>query len=89
LLRTCKLVQTKRPSEFSRVLELRGTKRLWFSRKSSELRNPVSIPGTDIFAETNFNANALVLLSLHVLNLFGVEPKIEVTVGSEKGTFRV
>ena len=78
-LNTCEFVQVRKPSEFPRILELKGRKRPWFSRKSSELHDPVRIRGTDLYAETNVNANGLVLRCLHVLNLFGLEPKIDVT----------
>lgn len=78
LLKTCEVVEAKKPTEFHKILRLRGSKRLWFSRKPKELRDPVRIGRTDIFAETNQNANSLVLRSLHVLHLFGLEPKIEI-----------
>lgn len=79
MLKTCELVQTSKPAEFSKILELKGSKSLWFSRKPKQLRDPIKIGGTDIFAEANANANGLVLRSLHVLNLFGLDPKIDVT----------
>jgi hypothetical protein len=83
LLKTCELVRTRKPSQFSRILELKGTKNLWFSREAKQLRDPVRIHGTSIFAETNVNANGLVLRSLHVLSLFGVKPEIDVTLRNE------
>lgn len=80
MLRTCDYVQGRKPSEFSKILELRGSKRLWFSRKAKELHDPIRIHGTDLFAECNVNANGLVLRSLHVLNLFGLEPRIDIAI---------
>lgn len=78
LLKTCELVHDRKPSQFARILELKGSKRLWFSRNPNELQDPVRIHGTDIFAEANLNANGVVLRSLQVLNLFGLVPKINV-----------
>lgn len=80
LLTTCQFILSRKPSEFSRILELKGSKRLWFSRKVKELQSPIRIRGSDIFAECNANANGLVLRSLHVLNLFGLEPEIDIAV---------
>lgn len=84
LLKTCEFVRVRKSSEFQKILRLKGTKRPWFSRKSNELKDPVRIRGTDIFAETNVNANGLVLRSLQVLNLFGLEPNIGVNVEKRK-----
>jgi hypothetical protein len=79
LLKTCEFAEEKSHSDFSRILGLKGSKRLWFSLKPKELKDPIPIGATGIFAETNVNANGLVLRSLHVLNLFGLEPRIDVT----------
>jgi hypothetical protein len=80
LLKTCEFVRTRKPSEFSRILELKGSRRLWFSRRREGLYAPIKIRGTDIFAESNVNANGLVMRSLHVLNLFGLKPEIEIVI---------
>jgi hypothetical protein len=80
LLRTCEFVRTRKPSEFPRILELKGSTRLWFSRKPEELYAPVMIRGTGIFAECNVNADGLVLRSLRVLNLFGLRPEVEIAI---------
>src|SRR3989442_11156812 len=77
LLKACEIAKARRPSEFSKILSLEGNKSPRFSRKPRDLRDPVRIKGTDIFAETNQNANSLVLRSFHVLNLFGIDPKID------------
>lgn len=77
LLKTCEFVLSRKPNDFSKILELKGTKRLFFSRNPKKLHDPARIQGTDIFAECNANANTLVLRSLQVLNLFSLEPKID------------
>jgi predicted type IV restriction endonuclease len=78
LLKTCEVTKARRPSEFSKILTLKGNRSPWFSRKPGDLRDPVRIVGTDIFAEANQNANSLVLRSFSVLNLFGIDPRISV-----------
>jgi hypothetical protein len=78
LLRACEIARARGPSEFSKILNLKGNKSPWFSRKPEDLRDPVRITGTDIFAETNQNANSLVLRSFHVLSFFGIDPKIDI-----------
>jgi hypothetical protein len=59
LLRTCEVAQGRKSVEFSKILELKGTKRLWFSRKSAYLHDPIRIHGSDILAEANVNADGL------------------------------
>ncbi len=76
--KTCEVVRLRHPREFPQILKLKGSKRRWFSRKPMELRDPTRVVGTNIFVETNKSANALVLLSFHILNFFGMEPKIDV-----------
>jgi len=78
LVRTCEIANARGPSEFPKILGLEGTKSPWFSRNPGDLRDPVRIRGTDIFAETNQNANSIVLRSFHVLNFFGIDPKIDI-----------
>jgi len=79
LLKTCEVARESKRVEFATLVNLRGTKNLWFSRKSKELRDPIKINGTKIFAETNANANELVLRSLQVLKFFKLEPRIDIT----------
>jgi hypothetical protein len=80
LLKTCELVLDMKPSEFNKILELKGTKTPWFSRESNALRDPIKIRGSNIFAETHANANGLVLRALHVLKFFSLKPKIDITL---------
>jgi hypothetical protein len=79
-LKTCQVVRVSHPNDFQRVLKLKGYKKSWFSREPKQLRDPIRITGTSIFAEANQNANSLVLRSLHVLNFFGMEPAIDVKI---------
>ncbi|MGA2310274.1 MAG: hypothetical protein ABSG57_12110 [Candidatus Bathyarchaeia archaeon] len=78
LLNSCEFVYAMNPSAFPKILELRGTKRVWFSRRANQLWEPIKIQGTDIFVDVNLNANGLVNRSLRVLRLFGLKPKIDI-----------
>ncbi len=67
----CALMHTMYPSDFERVLELRGTKRPWFSRSPDDVRRPALVPGTDIYADTNLSAKDIVRQSKRIVSLFG------------------
>ncbi|MDI6643557.1 MAG: hypothetical protein QME14_00740 [Methanobacteriaceae archaeon] len=56
--------------KFSQVLSLRGRKRPYFTKNSNELRVPYRIQGTDIYMETNFDANSIVKISKDLIILF-------------------
>ena len=59
--------------QFNNVLSLVGRKRQYFSRNPNELRSPEKINNTDIYVETNLNANGIVKLTRNVLALFGYQ----------------
>ena len=71
LLGVAKLMHDMHPNEFERVLNLRGTKRIYFSRDNRSMTLPVQVPGTDIYAETHMDSNRLVELSGDVLETLG------------------
>jgi len=71
LMKVCNLMHLKYPKDFPRVLDLTGRKRPYFSKNPNELRAPERIDGTDIYAETNLSANAIVGITKKVLALFG------------------
>jgi len=75
-LKVCEVARERRPSNFDSITRLRGNKAPWFSKKAADLRDPVEIEGTGIYAEANQNANALVLRCYHVLRHFGLEPSL-------------
>lgn len=58
-------------NEFERVLELRGRKRPYFTRDKNELRKPAKISNSNIFVETNLNANNVIKMCYDLLALFG------------------
>ena len=70
----CALMHTMYPSDFERVLELRGTKRPWFSHDPNDVRRPALVPGTDIYADTNLAAKDIVRQSKRIVSLFGHSP---------------
>ena len=57
--------------QFYKVLNLVGRKRPYFTRNPNELRAPERINNTEIYVETNLNANSIVKLSKHIIELFG------------------
>ena len=70
---TCDYVQETKPNDFTSILKLMGTKRIWFSRDPRKLKAPVRIKRTDIFVECNRNANNLVYMCYRVLEHFGIQ----------------
>jgi len=71
----CKLMYNLHCSNFERVLQLRGSKRPYFTRNANELRTPQQIEDSDIFMETNLSSNYIVKISLNVILLFGYSEK--------------
>ncbi len=67
----CALMHTMYPSDFERVLELRGTKRPWFSYDPNDVRRPALVPGTDIYVDTNLSAKDILRQSKRIVSLFG------------------
>ncbi|MGC8725505.1 MAG: type I restriction endonuclease, partial [Thermoplasmata archaeon] len=56
------------------VLKLVGTKRPYFSKNPKDLRHPEKINNTDIYVETNLNANYIVKISKSLIKQFGYNP---------------
>jgi len=71
LTQICKLTYNLHHSSFERVLQLRGSKRPYFSRNPNELRVPQKIGNSDIYMETNLSSNYIVKISQNVISLFG------------------
>ena len=66
-----RILKEKHPDAFLRVLQLRGKKRPYFSRRPIDLRKPELIEGTDIYVETNLSASYIVRLCRELVRLFG------------------
>ena len=58
-------------TDYDRTLELRGTKRAYFSRQKQELREPIAVGNSGYFVETHFSANDMVLQCHRLMSLFG------------------
>ena len=73
LTNVCNLLARHKSDEFDLVLDLTGRKRRYFSRSPEDLKEPRMVSGTDIFVETNFNAQNLINIAYKVLKAFGYE----------------
>lgn len=71
LVRLCDMLNATHGTEFDKVLNLRGTKRSYFTRSENELWQPGKISNTDIFVETHMNANLIAKTCFNLLALFG------------------
>lgn len=71
LIKVCNILYEKHRSDFEKVLTLRGKKRPYFTYKANELRKPQKISRTNIFIETNLNANMIVKICFNLLAIFG------------------
>lgn len=61
----------KHPDQFSRVLELKGLNKPWFTRNPDELSLPERIGETDIYVETRKSAKRIVTIAKAIIALFG------------------
>ena len=75
LVSICAIMARRHADTFeSKLLGFKGPKRAYFSRRKSELEQPLKIPGTDIYAMTKLGANAMVKRCEQVIWLFGYDP---------------
>lgn len=75
LLGVCVALHERAPSEFERVLELRGRARPYFSRNPDDLLTPAQVAGSGIFAETKLGAPGVVERCRQVIELCGFDPR--------------
>ena len=75
LSQICKLTYNLHRSSFESVLQLRGSKRPYFTRNPNELRVPQQIEDSYIFMETNLSSVQIVRISVNVILLFGYSEK--------------
>jgi predicted type IV restriction endonuclease len=71
LIKFCDLLSGDRPHDFQKTLKLVGRKRPYFTRNGNELRLPQLVTGTDIYVETNLNANLIVRICRDMLAILG------------------
>jgi hypothetical protein len=72
LITVCNLMKSNHESEFEKeVLNLKGSKRLYFSNDSSQLKRSEQIQGTDIYVEINLSSSQIVKNVENIIALFG------------------
>lgn len=71
LLGLCGLLRAARPTDFERILDMRGRRRPYFTRDASELRTAERFQNTNVFVETNLSADQIVKICFALLDLFG------------------
>lgn len=74
LIGLCEALYEARKPEFSRILSLRGRKRIYFSADFKGMTHPREIPGSGFYAETNLSANSIRDRCRDLLALFGYSP---------------
>ena len=75
LLGVCVALHERAPSEFERVLELRGRARPYFSRNPDDLLTPAQVARSGIFAETKLSAPGIVERCQQMIELCGFNPR--------------
>lgn len=71
LLKLSEVMAHRHSNEFEKVLDLKGSKRPYFTKNKNALRIPRKINKTDIYVETNLSANSIVKISKDLIKLFG------------------
>jgi len=61
----------RNPKSFEAVLILHGRKRKYFSRNKNELHSKIKLRNSDIWVETNLNANIIVKICRRMLHILG------------------
>ncbi len=75
LIKVCSIMYKKHKKDFKKIFSLRGDKRPYFSINPKDLRLPGKIEGTNIYVETNINANFAVRLTRKVIAMFNGNEK--------------
>ena len=79
LIQLCGLINQLHPQDFNKVLTMRRSQRsgakwpYFFSRSETDLRKPKSIRNSDICAEVDLTATAMVDLCYRLVQLFGYQ----------------
>lgn len=78
LYRTCLVLCQKNRSDFEqKVLQLKGKKRPYFSRRENDLRYPLKI-AENLYVESNLSANSIVSLCQKLATLFGHSSNLKI-----------
>jgi hypothetical protein len=70
-----KILYDNNRNNFSRVLQLKGRKRPYFTKNPDELRIPQIVEDSDIFMETNLSSQHIVIICRDMIELFGNSEK--------------
>ncbi|MGE4358073.1 MAG: GIY-YIG nuclease family protein [Candidatus Omnitrophota bacterium] len=72
----CKVAEEiyRNKNDFTPALNIKGSKRIYFSKNSKDLRDPLEIKGSPYFCEGNLSANHIVKITNTLLENFGYKP---------------
>ncbi|HXY25646.1 MAG TPA: hypothetical protein VEI73_13410 [Candidatus Acidoferrum sp.] len=74
LIGVSEFLRREDPDRFDRVaITLHGKKRVYFSSDPKSLRSPFRIPQSNVFVETNLNANMIVAVCTTLVKLLGYD----------------
>ena len=73
LLTLCNYLYDKYEKEFAVVLDMRGSKRKYFSTSKSGMDIPMQISNSNYFVETKWNAEATINFCRDIIEKFGYE----------------
>jgi len=71
LIKLCDILNAAHPTEFDRILSIRGTKRVYFTRNANELSDPRRIHNTNVLVETKFSSARIVKICFDMLAVLG------------------
>lgn len=71
LLEMAQILSSQHKSQFNSVLQLRGTKMLYFSENPRDLVSPRKIEGTEIYLDTKLSATRIIVVTKRLMALFG------------------
>ena len=73
LRQLCTILYQQNQQEFQKLLDMRGTKREYFSNDRTEMDDPFLIPRSNIYVETKWSAQAIEDFCLKILIYLGYE----------------
>ena len=71
LIKLCNILYNKHTNDFEKLFEIKGKKRIYFTHDKSQLIEPMQIPDTDIYVETNHSAMMITWICCKILSKFG------------------
>jgi hypothetical protein len=75
LTKLANIISNLHRSDFEEVLQLKGSKRPYFTKKADELRIPIRVGDSDIYMETNLSSTMIMKICLNLIGLFGYSAK--------------